>query len=166
MNLESIWNKITSVFQPLWQDSGSSLSHVILSFLIGAVIASFMILYNKRAVGGFVRTLLKKGAASPDSALTLAECGYEKAYFLFSALKNPDSGLRRAVSVAGKEGKLTSKELPELRFYIDEEDRYHAEARYDAKNTSIVIVILAVIALSVVAYLCIKYIPELLSMFG
>lgn len=165
MNTETIWNKITAVFEPLWTDS-SSLYQVILSFLIGAVIACFMVLYNKRGVGGFVRTLIKKGASTPESALTLAESGYGKAFFILGSLKNPDSGLRRAVSVVDREGKLSSKELTALRFYIPEEKRYHAETRYDGKHTSLPVLILAVTALSIVAYLCIKYIPELLVLLG
>lgn len=153
-------------FETLWTEYNSSLEKVILSFLIGAVIASVMILYNKRAVGGFVRALLKKGAADETTAVTLAEAGYSRAAFIFASLKNPDSVLRRVVSVTGSKEKINSNELKNARFYISEDNRYKAESRYDGKNTSIPVLILTVIALTVVAYLCIKYIPQLIALFN
>lgn len=152
-------------FKLLWEDYDSSLEKVIICFLVGAVIALLMALYHKRAVGGFVRALLKRGCADETSALTLAELGYGKAVYLFSALKNPDSGLRRVVSLVGKEGTVTSAELKQLRFYVSEDDRYRAEVRYDTKNSNLFVVIISVAALALAAYLCIKYLPELLSLF-
>lgn len=152
-------------FKLLWEDYDSSLEKVIICSLIGAVIALLMACYHKRAVGGFVRTLLKRGCADESSALTLAELGYGKAVYLFSALKNPDSGLRRTVSVAEKEGVITSAELKQLRFYVSEDDRYRAEVRYDGKNSNLFVVIVSAALLALAAYLCIKYVPELLALF-
>lgn len=152
-------------FKLLWEDHNSSLEKVIICCLIGAVIASVMALYNKRAVGGFVRALLKRGAADESSALTLAELGYARAVFLYSSLKNPDSGLRKVVSLVGQDGRIDSGQLRQARFFIAEDDRYRAEARYDGRHTSIPVLILAVILLTAAAYLCIKYIPELLALF-
>ncbi len=152
-------------FELLWTEYNSSLEKVILCFLVGAVIASVMALYNKRAVGGFVRALLKRGAADKSSALTLGQLGYGRAVFLYSSLKNPDSGLRKVVSCAEREGAIPSNELKDVRFYIAEDDRYRAEARYDGRHTSMAVLILAVIVVTAAAYLCIKYIPELLALF-
>lgn len=152
-------------FKLLWEDYNSSLEKVIICFLVGAVIALLMAFYHKRAVGGFVRALLKRGCADESSALTLAELGYAKAVYLFSALKNPDSGLRRVVSIVGKDQKITSDELKRLRFYVSEDDRYRAEVRYDGKNSNLLVVIISAAVLALAAYLCIKYIPELLALF-
>ena len=152
-------------FKLLWEDYNSSLEKVIICFLVGAVIALLMACYHKRAVGGFVRALLKRGCADESSALTLAELGYAKAVYLFSAQKNPDSGLRRVVSIVGKDQKITSDELKRLRFYVSEDDRYRAEVRYDGKNSNLLVVIISAAVLALAAYLCIKYIPELLALF-
>ena len=152
-------------FKLLWQDYNSSLEKVIICFLVGAVIALLMAYFNKRAVGGFVRALLKKGCADESTALTLSELGYGKAVYLYSALKNPDSGLRRVVSIVDKDGRITSEELKELRFYVAEDNRYRAEVRYDGKNNTLPIVIISAAVLAGVAYLCIKYLPKLLELF-
>ena len=152
-------------FNLLWEDYGSSLEKVIICFFVGAVIALLMAYFNKRAVGGFVRALLKKGCADEASAMTLAELGYGKAVYLHAALKNPDSGLRRVISVVDKEDRISTDELKQLRFYVAEDDRYRAEVRYDGKNNTLPVVIISAAALAGVACICIKYIPKLLELF-
>lgn len=152
-------------FKLLWEDYGSSLEKVIICCFIGAVIALLMAYCNKRAIGGFVRTLLKRGCADETTALTLGELGYGRAVYLYAALKNPDSGLRRMVSAVGKDGRITSDELAGLRFYVNEDGRYRAELRYAKKNNTLPVVIVSVAILALAAYLCIRYVPELLELF-
>lgn len=151
--------------QSLWQDAGSTLEKVVLAIALGFIAGAIIMLYNKRAVGKLVRELIKRGASSPATALTAAELGLKPR----ASLKSPNSAIRKLVRAApAKEGDspdraLSSAELARTRFYLPEDDRIRAELRYDAKNTTLPIVILTVIGVGVAAYLCIRYIPQLLE---
>lgn len=150
-------------FTKLWTETGSTLEKVVLAIAIGAVIAGFIMLYNKRAAGKLPRELIKRGAHNESTALTLAELGLKPHSAGTTSLKNPDSGLRRYVEVVGRDGALTGEELAKARLYVPEDRKYAAEVRYDAKGTNVATAIVAVIAIGVAAYLCIKYIPQLLN---
>ena len=152
----------------LWTDTGSTLEKVVLSIALGFMIAMFVILINKRGIGRIARKLIERGANTPESALTLEELGI-RALGAGPALRDPGSLLRRSVRVAPEnaddspERALKSGEVSTARFYVPEEDRIAAEVRFDARNTTLPIAIVGIIAIGIAAYLCIKYIPQLLE---
>ena len=119
----------------LWQDAGSTLEKVVLAIALGFIVGAIFMLYNKRAVGRTVRELIKRGASTPETALTAAELGQKPR----ASLKNPSSALRKLVLAAPeKEGDdparaLTSSELGTARFYIPEELRRPEHDRSDRR---------------------------------
>ena len=149
----------------LWAETGSTLEKVVLAIAIGFIAGSIIMLYNKRSVGKLVRAIIERGANSPATAVTLGDLGVRPR----GSLRDPASPVRRLIDVAPeKEGdppnrRLTASEVSTARFYIPEENRVRAEIRYDAKNTTVPIVIIGIIAVGVTAYLCIRYIPVLLK---
>ena len=154
----------------LWEDTGTTLEKVVIGIAVGFVIAALIMLFHKRVIGRFVRELIKRGATDPGNAMTLEELGLKARLAAASELKNPESALRKLVEIAPGEGgepagtrRLKTSELVNARFYVPEEKRIRAEVRYDAKNTTVPIVILCVIAFAAAAYLCIRYIPQLLE---
>ena len=154
----------------LWTDTGSTLEKVVLAIAIGFVIASLIMLFHKRVIGRLVRELIKRGANTPETALTASELGFKPTSPAIRALKNPAGGLRTLISVVPdgsdgpSDGALKNDALSTARFYAPEEKRIRAEVRYDAKNTTIPIVIIGAIAFGIAAYLCIRYIPQLLEL--
>lgn len=73
----------------------ATVRNVILGLMIGMIVAACAMAYTRRVHGRFVRTLLRRGALSPDTAITLRETG------LF---RNPS--VRRAL-LGGAVSKLT-----------------------------------------------------------
>ena len=49
------------------------LNVIIMAFFLGAVIAGFLILYQKRALGKLVRALINTGATTPETAKSLKD---------------------------------------------------------------------------------------------
>ena len=156
-------------FFSLWAETSSTLEKVILSLAIGFILAMFVMLIAKRNVGKVARELIKRGANSPETALTLKEMGIKPHGAATPKLRDPRSLLRRSVKAAPEnEGDspdrpLRGGEALTARYYVPEEERIAAEVRFDAKNTTWPIAVLGVIAIGIVAYLCIKYIPEILK---
>jgi len=154
-------------FSTLWTETFSTLEKVIIALAIGVIVAGAMLIYNRRVTGKIVRRLIAEDALTPGTAKTLAELGLRRG--AASALRDPDGGMRRCVRViladgTEAEGRLKSADLADARFYVPEEEKYAAEVRYEAKNTAWPVLIVAIIAAAVVAYLCIKYIPQLLEL--
>ena len=83
----------------LWQDVGSTLEKVVLAIALGFIAGAIVMLYNKRTVGRTVRELIKRGASTPETALTAAELGLKPR----ASLKDPSSALRKFVRVAPSE---------------------------------------------------------------
>ena len=156
-------------FFSLWSETGSTLEKVVISLAIGFCVAMFVMVADRRDKAKLVRELIKRGANSPDSALTLSELGVAVHGIGLVGLRNGESLLRRSVRAAPeKEGDdpgrtLKGREVTAARFYLPEEERINAEVRFSAKNTTLLIAILGIIAVGIVAYLCIRYIPKLLE---
>lgn len=163
-----------------------TLDLIVWSVFAGFIIAGVAALYNKRLIGNYVRELIKRGALSPETALTLAETGYAKNVFVRGALKN-GSTLRKLVSCAEEDGvravvpppknkaaKVVRAVLGEpepkiitdvdsSHFYVAERLRDRALIRYEKKGTDAFTFIATVIISLIIALLALKYVPKLLT---
>lgn len=74
---------------------------------LGVLLASFIIVFEKRVLGKFIRSLLARGASSPETALSLAELGLEKNGFIKRELSRA-SVSRKLISVVGADGSVTT----------------------------------------------------------
>ena len=174
--------------------SGESnmLPSIVIGIAIGFLIASCMVIFDKRVLGDFVRQLLSYECLSKESAKTLEELGYHKNSFVRGALKNGVS-LRRVVKCVEEEeflrsveklraeheasegasnGKKVKYQEPKFKmdpsvmhFYIPEEMKYTADVKFEKKGTGVHTLILSFVLVIAVAVALLFLIPELLQMF-
>ena len=144
----------------------ASTARTVLSFIL-AICASIILaaLYNfyvRHVPGSVARLLLERGAITPETALSAEELGLlEKPFALWELLRG--TALKRFVSVAEPEKAPEETAERELRFYIPEEHKYRAQARFERKGNGLVALAVTVIGSLVVAILLIKLIPLLLT---
>lgn len=74
---------------------------------LGVLLASFIIVFEKRVVGKFIRALLAKGAQTPETACSLADLGLAESGFIKRELSRA-SVSRKLVSVVDKEGGVST----------------------------------------------------------
>ena len=132
--------------------NGITMEIVIWSLFIGIVIGVGAILYSKRVLGTLVRALLKIEANSPDSAKTFNELGF-KHTFLYKFSLRKKSTFRKIVYVTDDQ-----------KFYIPSEKVYRADSLYSAKDASLLIGLLAVLAFFIMVLICFLIIPDLVQM--
>lgn len=146
----------------LSERSGENIKNILIGLILGTILASAAAYYMRAVQGKFVRELLKKECFSPDTAVTLRECGF---------FCNPS--VRRELSKGGALSKITkctdavSEEHPidflTARFYIPEDDKYRAEFRYTKKGASVPHLLLTVGVCILVGVLLFRWLPQLLS---
>ena len=158
--------------------NGSSLELAIWGMYFGVVLACLLALYEKRVIGKFVRTLLQKGALSPETAMTLADLGYEKNPFIKRSLRGK-TALSTLVYIPGEEHGLpedpaSDEELhpiPAIRgkldftgtntkFYIPAPLRHRAAIRFEQHGTHLMSVVVAIILFAAVAILLVWGLPK------
>lgn len=76
---------------------------------LGVLIASFIIVFEKRVLGRFIRSLLSRGAIDAQSALSLEELGLASNGFIKRELSRA-SVSRKLVSVVGADGVVLTYE--------------------------------------------------------
>lgn len=153
-----------------------SVKLIVWAMFAGFVFAALLAVYNKRLIGGLVKTLLSEGCLSPDRALTVTELGYGTDWFIKNALRT-DAALLRLVSRVDPETDGENKQPPaktrgghdvidfeKARFYIPEELKYRAEVRYARKGTDFVAFGICVLIFAVAAFAAIFVIPELIQL--
>ena len=55
---------------------------IIIGIFCGVVLAAALAIYNKRYLGNFVRSIIKNGANSPESAKRMSELGFENHFMM------------------------------------------------------------------------------------
>lgn len=150
-----------------------NVSLAIWCIAIGMIIAIFFVYYNRTILGGFVRTLIESGALSAGDAMTVTEAGYENNFFVKRALKK--GGMFRKIvfeiedeiMVASEGHSFSARSKPidltTARFYVAKENRIMAEMRYDNKGLDVFGVIVAIILISVFAYLAATFVPTVIE---
>lgn len=158
-----------------------SLEMVITAIFIGAVLAAFAAVYNKRILGNFVWALLKSGATSKETAKTIYELKFEKNPFLRGALRDGTTFRRTVLSTDDVVQEPTDNEtekgrkkeninprrpieLKTARFYIPEQRRYRAEIRYHRKGTDWITFTLSVLIFAALAVGVYYILPEILTL--
>lgn len=151
-----------------------SVKLIVWALFAGFVFAALLAIYQKRLVGGIVKTMLAEDATSPDRAKTVSELGYATDWFVKNALRT-DVTLLRFVSridkepAEGEEPKKTRSgrdviDFETARFYIPEELKYKAEIRYARKGTDFVAFGICIAIFIAAAFAAIFIIPDLIQL--
>ena len=127
------------------------LSTVIWMFMIDASIAMVMMYYNARFLGRLVRKLIQIDATSPESAMSIEELGLKMTPALKYSLR-PGTSFSQAVL-----------KTEDDRYYIAPDRLSMAKSKYRGKDTTIVFILLCIIALFVVAFAVSKILPDLVG---
>jgi hypothetical protein len=164
-----------------------SIQIIVIGIFIGIIASTVFIVYDKRKLGNFVRSVISAGCLSADKAKTLDELGYLKDIAVRGNIKR--SGvLSRVVRCVEREKFLLDVEYmrqkyvesngsekgfrePEFKidletahFYIPDEEHYKAEIRFDQKGTGwrsiLLVVVISVISAMLVCFL----LPEMLQL--
>ena len=134
------------------ESTAVTVRNTILGIAIGIIIASAMMVYTKRVLGGFVRTLLRNECTSPETAKTLLELGYFKNASIRKELKKGVT-LCKLVYCKEREESLQACsftdetpsqkgsdtfaiDLNTMHFFIPEELRDRAEIRFENKGST------------------------------
>ena len=131
------------------------LTMILLSFLIGIIIASAAMIYHQIFLGGIIRRIIEKNALSPEKALTLDELGYSKKSLLVKFALRENSTFRKHI---------LSPEGSKDRYYIPEEKRIGLEIRFRKKGNGILGIVFAAILFAIAAFVMLTVIPWLIDL--
>ncbi|MBQ8432615.1 MAG: hypothetical protein IJX28_06990 [Clostridia bacterium] len=171
----------------LGSDAAATLQTIFIALAFGIVIAAGMTAYTRSVLGGFVRKLVKSGANSPETALTLSELGYFRSSSIRSELWRGvtlrkvircvqeeeflagEQARKEAHLAAGKpasafEPRRFRPDYTTARFYLPEELRYRAEVRFERKGSGWGLFLLSVVGAFVLAALLCWLLPDLLQL--
>ena len=173
--------------------SGNSIISVpviLAGIIIGAIIAVFAAMRDNRVMGGFVRTMLDRGAVGKENSLLLGDVGIDVSSSVARALRK-SVGLRRIVHCVEEEDFYASlreareehekrreedPSLPEFKhteytfcgtehFYIAEDQTVTAEVKY-TKRTIKPWVLPIVVVVSIISFFAlIIVLPYVLELF-
>ena len=142
--------------------TGQSIKNIIIGLALGTVLAAIMIYHTRTTQSKFVQELLRRQCFTPDTAVTLRECG-----FFCNLSVRQELSRRGALSKVARCAEEQSPDLPvdfmTARFYIHEDDRYRAEIRYSQKDMHVLQLILTIVAGVAAAFLLIKGLPYILN---
>ena len=163
---------------------------LIIGMFIGIVIALFSSVFNKRVLGGLVRSIVKKEAFSPETALNLEELGFERNAIIRFAVRKSTT-LRRVVRCREEEEFIAEqnarrkeyeekrekdKSLPRFKeqaykinpyadtFYIPEELRFMAPVKFEEKGNTLKNAILCTVLLGISLIVILGALPSILSL--
>ena len=171
--------------------SGIPLISLVFGLFFGIIVASVLVVYDKRVTGGLVRNILYSGAVGKDNAKTLDEldlgrrsqaakslrrsaylkkivsCVEEDAFYAELAEKNAEYDKKRAEDPSMPKFKYADYVFSgEEHYYIPEDKKYTAETKYSKSGTewwSIPVAILVALVLSFVLMLALPYLLTLLD---
>lgn len=165
------------VLNSIFPSATDMLNVIIMAFFLGAVIAGFLILYQKRALGKLVRALIHTGASTPETAKSLKDLKLDYHFLIHHSLRD-NSSFRRVISVVqteqspdnsaagGKKRKAKHHHISDRTawpLYIDDANLEKAEALYSDNGSALLHVLLSLLALSLVAFLSYLLVPMLLD---
>lgn len=160
----------------------TTLAQIILGMMIGIMLASFAVVYERHFLGRAVRALLKSEAHDEESAKPLGELELQKSRLIKRSLRRRDSSLRKLIRYVGEpeddeippevSGKREKKPLvltemidfSTARFYIPPALRDRAAIRYNEKGSNVRTLVLTVIVCIVAGGLLIRLLPVLLRL--
>ena len=128
----------------------NDLTMILLSFVIGIVIASIAMIYRQTFLGNIVRKIIDKKALSESEALTLEQLGINPNNILVKFALRDNSTFRKIVI-----------KTEQNRYYIPEERRIREEIRFRKKGNDVVAVIIGAILFVLAAFILLTVIPWL-----
>lgn len=168
----------------------SNLRGIILGMILGIIFASYLVIFNRRVHGDFVRSLINDDCSTPAKAKTLAELGYLKNSAVRSALRtgNTYRGIVRCVEaeeyyasreqargeyearVAASGEKAPPFSSPEYHhdftvshFYIPEDIHFTATRRFEKKGTSVFSALAITVVSIILFWVVLKFLPDVLQ---
>ena len=161
---------------------------LVYAIAIGVIVAAAMAVHTRSVLGGFVRSLLKEGATSPENAKKLSEVGFFRSAAIRRELTKgvtlrkvvrccEENAFQAALAEQGSEekteperkwgGKRKSDFRPDFltaRYYIPEDLKYRAEIRFEQKGSGWGNFLLATLGAIVVAALIGFFLPDLFQL--
>lgn len=160
--MQEIWNALIQTVQDFVQSHNTTASLVIVCFCAALVIAAVASVIQKKGVGRLVRSLLKSGAQSPETARTLREAGLADSVLLQFALRR-GSMLHRTVSTAPCGEKTARCDRP---LYIDPAQKERAEHLYRARGSAVGAILLALVGAAVLCVLLVWLYPVAIDLYS
>ncbi len=167
-----------------------SLRMILIGFTFGLILASFITIYNKRYIGGFVRKLLSEECFSHGSAKTLSELGYINNPIIRFSLRtgSPLSRWARCVEEDEFYAKMEKnreefekehcddkkppkfkevefkRDVKTMHFYILEDKKHTADIKFDEKGANwISFIVVVIVSVALCAFLSYT-LPDLIKM--
>lgn len=168
----------------------NNLRGIILGMVLGIIFASYLVIFNRRVHGDFIRSLINDDCSTPAKAKTLAEIGYLKNAAVRSALRSGNTyrGIVRCVEaeeyyaareqargeyearVAASGEKAPAFSSPEYRhdfavshFYIPEDIHFTATRRFEKKGTGILSAVAITVVSIILFWAILKFLPDILQ---
>lgn len=145
--------------------TGAMIRTVIVGLMFGVIAAALISTYLKAVHGGFIRTLLREGCDSPQTAKTL----YELGWFRNLSIRNQftrGGAFGKLVCAVGSDGEAVPEkpDFSTLLVYIPEDLRYRAEFRYRRKGSGILPTVLTILLSVIAAALLCRFLPQILGL--
>ena len=168
----------------------NNLRGIILGMVLGIIFASYLVIFNRRVHGDFIRSLINDDCSTPEKAKTLAEIGYLKNAAVRSALRSGNTyrGIVRCVEaeeyyaareqargeyearVAASGEKAPAFSSPEYHhdfavshFYIPEDIHFTATRRFEKKGTGIFSAVAITVISIVLFWALLKFLPDIMQ---
>ena len=184
----------TATYDNLGFGAGTAISlrGIVFGFAIGMVIAAFAVTADKRILGKFVRHLLRQNVVGRENAKTLYDLGFLTSHTVRRSVRR-SVNVRRVVKCVEEEDfeaeqarkreehekkREADPSLPAFasatyridvesdHFYIPEESKYTAEAKFDKRGTTWLACFIMIIVLLVLCSVLLVAIPYLLSLMN
>lgn len=151
------------------EQAARTINQIIPALIWGIIIAAVATVYSRRSIGSFVKTLLKKEALSPDSAVTLFDSGSFRSTVVRHQLCR-SAFLRKVVYCREEQEFLEEKGKDAIykidfttdHFYIPEDLKYRAEFRFSTKGSGWMAVVMTVLLIPVIVGLLCRFMPNIL----
>lgn len=168
-----------------------NLRNIIFGLILGMIFASYLVIFNRRVYGNFVRSLIEENCSSPATAKTLTELGYMKNSAVRSAIRTGHTyrGLVRCpeaedfyasreqargeyearVAASGEHAKPFSSpeftyDFNSARFYIPEDKHFTASERFEKKGTSVLSAVIITVVSIVLFWAILKFLPDIMQL--
>lgn len=143
----------------------TTLNIVVWSLYIGFLIGIGITVLNRVVLGGLVKKLVDRRAHTEGGALALGELGCSN-FFIRTALRNSGT-LRRVIRMVGDtDEEHKHDDISTAKFYLPEENIHRAEAIYGLTGTSVMSIVLSVLAFLIVVFLSFVIVPNLIQMLS
>ena len=168
----------------------ANLRGIIFGMVLGIIIASYLVIFNRRVHGDFIRSLINADCSTPEQAKTLAELGYLKNSAVRGALRSGNTycGIVRCVEaeeyytareqargeyearVAAEGVKAPAFSSPEYhhdfmqsRFYIPEDIHFTATRRFEKKGTGIFTAVAITVVSILLFWAVLQFLPDVMQ---